>query len=75
MKRLLLALLLSVLWSISSPAQVTNVRVADGDDKNAGKTTDAAVTTDANGTLSGKVRGLVANQTNGTQQSKVTQAR
>jgi|GEM_PF-1319682 len=35
------------------------VTVADGADVNAGTTTDAAVTTDANGTLSAKVRGLV----------------
>lgn len=35
------------------------VTVADGADVNAGATTDAAVVTDANGTLSGKIRGLV----------------
>lgn len=34
--------------------------VADGDDEVAGSTTDAAVTSDANGTLSAKLRGLVA---------------
>lgn len=32
---------------------------ADGADVNAGSTTDAAIVTDANGTLSGKLRGLV----------------
>lgn len=33
--------------------------IADGADVNSGSTTDAAIVTDANGTLSGKVRGLV----------------
>lgn len=33
--------------------------IADGADANAGTTTDAAVTTDANGTLSAKLRGIV----------------
>ena len=33
--------------------------IADGADVNAGSTTDAAVVTDTNGTLSGKLRGLV----------------
>jgi hypothetical protein len=74
MKRFWLCLLVIVLWSIPAFAQVTNVRIADGDDKNAGKTTDAAVTTDTSGTLSGKVRGLIANQTNGTQQANITRA-
>jgi hypothetical protein len=33
--------------------------IANGDDYNAGSTTDAAVVTDANGTISAKLRGLV----------------
>lgn len=36
------------------------VTIVDGGDVNAGATTDAAVTTDTTGTLSGKLRGLVA---------------
>lgn len=35
------------------------VTIADGADVNAGSTTDAAVVSDSNGTLSGKLRGLV----------------
>lgn len=35
------------------------VTIADGADVNAGSTTDAAIVSDANGTLSGKLRGLV----------------
>lgn len=38
---------------------VESTAVGDGDDVTMGATTDAAVTTDANGTVSGKLRGLV----------------
>lgn len=44
---------------VSFSAQTVASTVADGADVNAGTTTDAAVVTDANGTLSGKLRGLV----------------
>lgn len=36
------------------------VTIADGADVNAGSTTDAAITSDTNGTLSAKLRGLIA---------------
>ena len=43
--------------SISEDVHVSSI--ADGADANAGTTTDAAITSDADGTLSGKLRGLV----------------
>ena len=46
--------------------------IADGDDVATGATGDAANTTGTTGTVSGKLRGIVQNQTNGNQQTKIT---
>lgn len=43
----------------TGPVQSGSTTIADGSDVAEGTTTDAAVVTDANGTLSGKLRGLV----------------
>jgi hypothetical protein len=47
------------IFLVNPPAGGGAATVADGADVNAGTTTDAAITTDANGTLSAKLRGLV----------------
>jgi len=45
--------------TLASDEDTVNVAVADGSDIAEGSTTDAAVVTDTNGTISGKLRGLV----------------
>jgi len=51
-----------------SGALTTADTIADGDDVATGATADAANTTGTTGTISGKLRGIVQNQTNGNQQ-------
>ena len=46
-------------WKVDGSAVTQPVSLADGIDVNAGATTSAAVLTDANGTLSAKLRGIV----------------
>jgi hypothetical protein len=58
MKRLLAVVIFCLSLSAVAAAQETNVRVADGSDKNSGKTTDAKVTGDNSGTISAKLRGM-----------------
>lgn len=48
-----------VIGAVVADATGSDVGILDGFDINAGATTDAAVITDTNGTLSGKLRGLV----------------
>lgn len=55
-----------------SGALATAATIADGDDIVSGNTADAANTTGTTGTMSGKLRGIVQNQTNGTQRTKIT---
>lgn len=61
----------------SSGSQVTSfggggpVTIADGADVAEGATTDAANTTGTTGTVSGKLRGIIQNQTNGNQLSQI----
>ena len=55
-----------------SGSLATAATIADGDDIAEGATTDAANTTGTTGTISGKLRGIVQNQTNGTQKTKIT---
>jgi len=55
-----------------SGALTAAATIADGDDVATGATADAANTTGTTGTVSGKLRGIVQNQTNGTQKTKIT---
>lgn len=59
MAKLIAVAILTIVLAGAAAAQGTPVRVADGQDVNAGRTTDAAVTTDITATLAAKLRGLI----------------